>query len=277
MAKWLCWLEIVCLAAAAAFFAGFVVCVVRRWVLGGYADREAMAVFSIVWFAALTALFVIWIKASFRKLKFSAALSDEGVRIGDDSVPWDWIDRVDQTPSLAGPAFAIHTSKRWRSYPVYAVEQASELEDLIRARLLADADSTTSDQPLQQYSTSRRWRRRVAAVHIIMECAVAATIVVMFLQRYSLLWAILLLSCYRSIANGLNVLRFASAAVFDRALRVGDTVVRWDEIDQIEQSRMPGVAFRIRMRDGKRLNVYSGLENLGELESVITQRLAARQ
>ncbi len=66
-----------------------------------------------------------------------------------------------------------------------------------------------------------------------------------------------------------------SVEVSDQGVRVGDASVKWSDIEDVEHARRTiGLAFRISMRDGRRLDVHSGLENSQELEDLIKSKLS---
>lgn len=87
----------------------------------------------------------------------------------------------------------------------------------------------------------------------------------------SALWMAL---CVGILINSRHRIRF-SAAVSDTSLRIGNATIMWDQIEEVVHHPSSVIAweFCVNTRDGKRLNVYSGLENVQQLEDTIRARL----
>lgn len=74
-----------------------------------------------------------------------------------------------------------------------------------------------------------------------------------------------------------DVVRLARHGVVlsDDLLCVGGTAVEWEDVACVEHPEgVSKLAFRVRTRDGKKLDVYSGLENTRQLEETVKDRLA---
>lgn len=272
----ICWLEIAYGCAVAGFFVGLEAYAVHRLALGQYASRMGTVIFGLFWFAAIVAGAVWGVLAQRKRLRFSAALTDEGVRVGGTMIPWESITDISQSASMAGPTFKIYTRDDG-SYSVYSVEYGSQLGDLVRARLIASDGRATWDRHFVQYHLRPEWKARLVVVHIALACAMAGVMWGLYAlsPRLVILWVVVVLGVYRVLAGILNRLMIFSVAVFEQAIRIGDVIVKWDEIDRIDQQAGIGVAFRVRTRDGRKLNVYSGLQDVGQLQETIKNRLAS--
>lgn len=275
MNKALCWLQIVVSAVLAAFLVGFVVYAIRRWTLGQYAGRPLVPLLGIPFLCVLAVLAVFSIRSSWRELSFSVTLSNEAIRLGDVVVPWESVTRVFGFYSLQ-QAFILRTVEG-RRFLVPRVEQADLLEDWIRAKVIDGtvANVCAPGTNLARYDVSRKTRMEFQIVSVLCWCGCIAGFATSFVRHArSAVW---LTAVYGSV----GLLFFAcwawsrahfSVAVFENAVRVGDSIARLDQISSVESSRMFGVVFFLRKRDGKKLRVFSGLENVSGLEETIRDR-----
>ena len=160
------------------------------------------------------------------------------------------------------------------------MENASEVEDLIRARLI-DGDAEGEDpwyRQLIQYLPERRVGRTLRLISMIIWLGYLGVFFVGFRLMHSRFCVAFLCLVAAGVLNRLSQLvaekAIYSVALFDNGIRVGDAVVQWDEVAGIEQSAKRRVAFRLATKAGRKLSVYSGLERVDELENAIGTRLA---
>lgn len=276
MSKVLCWFQIAVSAVAAALLAGVVVYAVRRWTLGQYASRPFAPVWGIPFLTLLAVLAVYSIRSSFRELSFSLTLSSEAVRIGDVVVPWESISRVFGSYSISRAFFLWTTAGR--RFLVPRVEQADLLEDIIRARVIdgATAIESAPSAHLMRYDVSRKVRTGFELASALFWCGAIAGFgtAVRTASELVRLPAVLAAMALTFLACWAWSRAHFSVAVFHNGIRVGDdSVARWDQIAGVEPSRMLGVAFFLRRRDGKKLRVFFSSENARELEDLVRSRL----
>lgn len=277
MSKALCWLQIALSSAGLVFLVGIVSRISRRWILGHYANGPCPLAFGILFLILLAVLAVFSIRSSWRELSFRLTLRDEALQVGDVVVPWESITRVFGFYSL-GLAFSLRTAEG-RRFLVPRVEQADLIEDLIRGRVVDGvvADESPSLERLMRYDVSRKAKMRFELVSVVFWCGcIAGFGVWRFCSVDTDVWMPAVLAAIASLflATWSWSRAHFSVAVFGKAIRVGDSIAKWDQIKAVESSGKLGVAFYLEKHDGDKMRVFSSLGNAGELLDVVKERLA---
>jgi hypothetical protein len=82
-----------------------------------------------------------------------------------------------------------------------------------------------------------------------------------------------IVSCVRTFIAVKRIVGF-TVTLSNESVCVGNKTINWDEIESLEHpKRAYGIAFRINARDGRQLDVYSGIENAKQLEDTILSKL----
>ncbi len=281
--KGVCWFTIIFSSAAVAGIVWFGGRLIHALLVGSHPDKELVAVFAVILSLILGVTFVVAIVLSKKILRYAVEVTEDGIRTPDNILRWRDIQSMEHPTRTYGLAFQIST-RDGRKIAVYPVEGARELEAQVTDTL---SRRTESEEPgsLVEYAISERWRKSLVISLLILSCAMAA-VGLAFLISVSrdtrssgsgmitfvaFFAAMCILKCTIDLVRSALS---AKAVVFGDGIRVGNEAARWDEIEWIEHSTLPWVAFRISRRRGLGMNVFSGLANLEELRAAVEARLA---
>jgi len=289
----LCWFtQIMCVAGSVGTL-GFGAYMVYRLASGMNARKEAAAVLGVLFSLVFAVYFVVLFCGSRRMMRHSVTVSDAAIRVGDSTLEWDEIESIEHPRRTIGLAFCINT-RDGRRVQVYPVQNARQLEDLIRDRLsLRDGEAgEAGERSVEEsaYMLGRTWCVFLVIAQIALAAASAGAFLGLltnlmhpstagdgftkFAERVPVPALLLVLCIAAPLLERVKRFSVFGVTVFDRTVRIGGVTAKWDEIESVEHpSGAIGVAFRVVTRDGRKLSVPSGLERVRDPENLIRGKL----
>lgn len=284
--KWFCWFTMLLSGTAIAGVLFAIVRIAQKLLAGLNPGKQEIGIGGIFCFVLFGILFITLIIQAAKVLNYRVTLSKEGVQVGDKTIMWQEIQSLYHPVRTYGLAFRIMT-RSGRAVEVYPVENVRELENLIKERLTESEVGIDSVEQAIEYVITKKWCVWLFVVQI----ASAGGMALAFMGLVAHISggsgfddlpriikatplgvfpvALIILNVLLSWTKRVSAFR---VTVFEQAIGIGGLILKWSDIKRIEQARWP-LAFVLHRREGPKVGVYSGIENVGSLEQIIRDRL----
>lgn len=281
---WFC--VVVCVAGIGAV--GFAeVRLVHKFSSNLTVGKLAVALFGVVFSVLVAIMLGALAVAARRMLRDDVTLSTDWIRVGRRTVQLADVQSIIRPKRTIGLAFRLVT-RGGENVDVSGIENARQLEEAIRQRLRTV--NPAAAEPTSEFLFGAKWSAGLIAVELI-SCAGSVVAFVGLISRVAgastgdpviamlsrIPFAVLLvgLAVFTACLQAIRRISTFRVVVSGQAIRLGERVVKWTNIRGVAEPRLPGVAFRIVTREGEVLNVYSGIESVRELESLIANRISS--